>query len=215
MKVAIHQPNFAPWLGYFHKFATADLFVFLDDAQFSKNSYTNRVKIRDDRWLTVPVSASLGTPINECCVANGNFRERLRGQLVAAYGKSLVVKDFIEVLAAVDSERLIDFNYATIEFLANHLGITTATARSSELGISSLSTDRLVEIVRSVGGTEYLSGAGGNKYQDPQAFTQAGIRLDFSGFEHPVYDQGGSAFTPGLSALDFLVATERANNQTR
>src|SRR3546814_3690829 len=66
MIVAIHQPNYLPWLGYFHKIARADVFVFLDDVQFSKNGYTNRVRILGDgaaRWLTIPAAVHLGDPI--------------------------------------------------------------------------------------------------------------------------------------------------------
>ena len=67
--IAIHQPNYLPWLGYFYKIANSDVFVFLDDVQFSKNSYTNRVQVfgKDEkmRWLTVPVSAHSGQSINE------------------------------------------------------------------------------------------------------------------------------------------------------
>ena len=204
MRVAIHQPNFAPWLGYFHKFAQCDLFVFLDDAQFSKNGYTNRVRIRGSRWLTIPVSTSLGTPINECLVGNSKFLQRVEGQLRAAYGASAVVEAFLEQVGTVESERLVDVNYVTIDFLARELGVKTASVRASELGVATTGTQRLVDIVRSVDGTSYLSVAVGHSYQDPGLFAQAGIQLEYTDFRHPVYDQGDTDFVPGLSALDFL-----------
>ena len=68
MIVAIHQPNYLPWLGYFYKIARADVFVFLDDAQYSKNSYTNRVQVSEPggaKWLTVPVSYNFGDLISD------------------------------------------------------------------------------------------------------------------------------------------------------
>src|SRR5437867_11305891 len=71
MKVAIHQPHYLPWLGYFAKWAAADLFVFLDTVQYEKNGWQNRnrIKTRDGpRWLTVPVRAHLGTAIHEVMV---------------------------------------------------------------------------------------------------------------------------------------------------
>ncbi|PYN14894.1 MAG: hypothetical protein DME05_13725, partial [Candidatus Rokuibacteriota bacterium] len=71
MKIAIHQPHYLPWLGYFAKWAAADLFVFLDTVQFEKNGWQNRnrIKTRDGaRWLTVPVRASLGTPIKDVTI---------------------------------------------------------------------------------------------------------------------------------------------------
>ena len=76
MIVAIHQPNYAPWLGYFAKMARADVFVFLDDVQYTKNSYINRVQIDAGgtaRWLTVPVSFSFRDPINRVRAANENW----------------------------------------------------------------------------------------------------------------------------------------------
>ena len=65
--VAVHQPNILPWVGYFQKLMNSDTFIFLDDVQFSKGSYTNRVQINingEAKWLTIPVSSSLGALIN-------------------------------------------------------------------------------------------------------------------------------------------------------
>ncbi len=99
--VAIHQPNYLPWLGYFAKMARADVFVFLDDVQFSKQSYINRVQIlRDDgcsRWLTVPVHVSLGQAINEVRPAKAGWArahlDTLRGAYKAAPAFKVVWPD--------------------------------------------------------------------------------------------------------------------------
>ena len=75
--VAVHQPNYLPWLGYFYKIACADVFIFLDDVQFSKNSYINRVRIlhaQRSHWLTIPVSVTLGDPINRVRPARADWR---------------------------------------------------------------------------------------------------------------------------------------------
>ena len=71
MRVAIHQPQYLPWLGYLAKWAAADLFIFLDIVQYEKNGWQNRnrIKTRDGaRWLTVPVRAHLGAPISDIAI---------------------------------------------------------------------------------------------------------------------------------------------------
>ena len=77
MKVAIHQPNYLPWMGYFHKMHHADVFIFLDDVQFTKGSHINRVKIlsgKGPRWLTVPVvKVKLGQNIIDVRPSSNNW----------------------------------------------------------------------------------------------------------------------------------------------
>lgn len=183
--VAIHQPNFAPWLGYFHKMRRADVFVLLDDAEFSKNSYTNRVRIQADRWLTVPVRAHLGTPISEVKTAEPDLAERHRGILRATYGRLSSIDDFVsierEALAA--SDLLVDLNLAVLGYLRAHLGIGTELVRSSDLDANGTSTQRLVSIVTQLKGDTYLSGTGGGNYQDESMFRDAGIGVEYSRFE--------------------------------
>src|SRR5215475_5075930 len=90
MKLAIHQPHYLPWLGYFAKWAAADLFVFLDTVQYEKNGWQNRnrIKTREGaRWLTVPVRARLGTPIREVLIDSSQpWRDRHFAALESAYG---------------------------------------------------------------------------------------------------------------------------------
>ena len=210
MIVAIHQPNFAPWLGFFGKMASADVFVYLDDAQYSKNSYTNRVRIRGEKWLTVPVVGRLGQRIDEVRVADGKFANRLRGQLQAAYRKSAVISDFLECLDEGGPEHLVDINLRSIDFIRSRLGIATPTVRSSQLSVSGTSTERLVEIATSLNADVYLSGSGGANYQEESTFAKAGIELRYVDFDHPRYQWGDSEFTPGLSSLDYLAWQEWA-----
>ena len=71
--VAIHQPNFLPWIGYFYKIVKSDIFVFLDNVQYTKNSFINRNKIKTSQgemWLTVPVSFSFGQLIRKVRINN-------------------------------------------------------------------------------------------------------------------------------------------------
>lgn len=211
MIVAIHQPNYLPWLGYFAKMAQADLFVLLDDVQFSKNGYTNRVQVLNGarrHWLTVPVRVSLGDPIDAVMPAKPGWASSHRDTLANFYRRAPAFRDVwpdIEGLyqSAPDSD-LATINGHFISGLANLLGMAPEVMRSSAIDTGSATGDaRLAEIVRTLapGGT-YLSGSGGRNYQEAATFEAHGLHLDYTRFVHPEYEQGGEGFEPGLSLMD-------------
>jgi len=213
LTVAIHQPNYAPWLGYFAKMAASDLFVFLDDAQYSKNNYINRVQVlgpAGPRWLTVPVSHAFGAPITEVRPARPDWKRAHLDSLRSFYRKApcfaAVWPEVEAVYEALGDGSLADINIALVTALADRLAIRCRFHRSSAIDTGDARAgDRLVALVRALapGGT-YLSGRGGAKYQDPEAFARAGLSLRYRDFAHPVYPQTDRAFAPGLSVLDAL-----------
>lgn len=191
--------------------ARADRFVLLDDAQFSKGSYTNRVRILGSagaRWLTQPVSAPLGTPINEVALAVPDWTDRhldtLRGAYRLASAFASVMPDVEAIYQALPPGQLAEVNRSLILALAERLGIGTSIRRASDIGVESRSgDDRLVAIVRALApGGAYLSGRGGERYQDPAKFARAGLALIANDFVHPIYAQGCRDFVSGLSVLD-------------
>lgn len=215
MIVAIHQPNYAPWLGYFHKIARADAFVFLDDAQFSKNSYINRVQIDGGgapRWLTVPVRVTFGDPINRVMPAEPEWRRRhldtLRHYYRAAAHFRPMWAALEEIYASLPAGDLAASNRALILAIAERLGLRCRFVLASTISTGgALSDSRLVALVRAVAGegrAVYLSGRGGAAYQDAAKFSEAGIALSYSDFVHPTYAQAGPGFLPGLSVIDAL-----------
>jgi hypothetical protein len=221
MIVAIHQPNYAPWLGYFAKMARADVFVLLDDAQYTKNSYINRVQIDAGgtaRWLTVPVSYAFGDAINRVRAADENWPrahcDTLRTHYAAAPAFREIWAWLAERYEALAASDLAASNEALIAAIAARLGIGAVLRKASDLGAGDAKADdRLIALVRACGpDAAYLSGRGGDKYQDPAKFVAAGVRLVYSDFVHPAYDQGHADFLPGLSILDalFRLGWERA-----
>ncbi|MCW5771386.1 MAG: WbqC family protein [Rhodospirillaceae bacterium] len=212
MIVAIHQPNYVPWLGYFFKIERADVFVLLDDAQYSKNSYINRVGVDAGgvaRWLTVPVSYSFGDPINRVRAADPAWTRSHCDTLRALYSRAPAFKSVwpwvSKHYAKLPGESLASSNRMLLESIAAELGLASRYRLASELGFADIKGDaRLVELVRACGGLAYLSGRGGANYQDPERFAEAGIRLVYSDFAHPIYDQGHGNFLPGLSVFDAL-----------
>ncbi len=211
--VAIHQPNYAPWLGYFAKMAQADVFVFLDDVQYSKNSYINRVQIDAGgkaRWLTVPVSYRFGAPITDVRASDHDWRRSHLDALKTLYAGAAQFKSvwtwLVDVYSGLPETDLAGSNRALIEVIAAKLGIGRRFHRSSEFQVGAAAgDDRLIALLHAVSDdAKYLSGKGGSNYQDPAKFAAAGVGLAYSEFVHPSYEQGHEPFLPGLSILDAL-----------
>jgi hypothetical protein len=212
--IAIHQPNFMPWLGFFYKWASADLMVFLDDVTFIKRSHINRVRIRDvsgQHWLTVPVhqKGRWNQPIAGTEIQNDfPWRDGVLGKLKFCYGKAPFFKHYFpEFQAIIMKERLLlaDLNLELLQWLAGILEIETPWVLSSSLeGVNGKATERLVSICRHLGATAYLSGFGGQKYQEEEVFKEQNIQLVVYDFKHPEYPQRGEGFIAGLSVIDLL-----------
>jgi len=213
MIVAIHQPNFLPWLGYFHKMACADRFVFLDGVPFAKGSYTNRVKIKTaagEQWLTVPVitSGKLGQDITGVrCNDAANWRKKIAAALQTNYKQCPHYRPYGEqvteiISAAADS--LTGLNVRLVQYVADKLDIRTPTVRSSGLKAQGRAVDLLIGICHELGADTYLSGSGGANYQDEEMFSKGGIRLIYADYHHPQYPQQFGDFISGLSVIDLL-----------
>lgn len=200
-----------PWAGFFFKLREADLFVFLDDSQFTKNSYQNRVKImtsQGPQWLTVPIKHNYGQLTRDVEIDNTkNWVPKHLGAIKGNYGKA---KFFQELYAGIERiygqnewRSLVTFNLHIIACFMEYYGIKTKTICSSELSISEQSTSRLIEIVKKLRGDEYLSGSGGDKYQEKARFAAHGIRLCHAEYSFKPYSQRWSdEFIGGLSILD-------------
>lgn len=211
MIVAIHQPQYLPWLGYFYKMDQADVFCYLDNVQYKKNEWQNRNRIKTAQgwqWLTVPVHYRFGQKINEIAIDNaGPWARRHLQALISNYGKTPFFNNFIDILRKIyfnNWNLLGDLNMAVTEALKRALGVTTKTVVVSPLNPSEEPTQRLVDICRSLGGDTYLSGPDGAKYMDLERFRTSGIKVVFTQFNHPVYPQNFNAFIPNLSAVDLL-----------
>ncbi len=216
MIVAIHQPNYLPWCGYFAKIRAADIFVFLDDAQFSKPSYVVRTKIRsgqNDRWLSIPVGGSSLQRIDGLTASDPRWRDKHLKSFQTEYGKAPHFDEVMAVLAPVYAEpgaTLAETNQRLVRAVCGFLGIGAEFHLSSAMGLSSTGGTRLVDIVQRVGGTEYLSGAGGEKYQEQSEFEAANLRLTVRPYAPRPYEARGYPFRPGLSIVDALFLKGRA-----
>lgn len=215
MIISAHQPNYIPWIGYFHKMAWVDKFVLADDVQYSSQSYTNRTRIKTARgklWLTVPVlTKGLGFPlIKDVRIDQSkNWQQKHWQSLQVNYSASPYFEEYaayFEDIYRKDWEYLVDLNISFLELIRELLGIQTPVFRNSQLDLQSSSpSERIISMVKAMGGSTYISGRGGSlSYLQEDLFNTAGITLDFDEFSHPIYPQQFEEFIPGLSTIDLL-----------
>ena len=215
--VAIHQPNFFPWLGYFNKIAHADVFVILDNVQFSKTggTWSNRVRLTVNgtpNWVTMPVVRTYEGVrlIQDMAIRETGWRPKLLQTLHHSYKQAAFFNEVYPVLATLienPTDRVVDYNVHAIRSLARLFEWDDSKfVLGSALNVEGKATDLLIAIVKAVGGTAYLCGGGATDYQEDEKFAAEGLRLIYQDFRHPLYQQGaGTAFTPGLSIIDALM----------
>lgn len=212
--VAVLQPGYLPWLGFFDQLDRADIFVIYDDVAFDKQGWRNRNRIKTKQgiqWLTVPVvtAGRLGQPNNEVRIDRHQpwQRKHLRS-LKEAYARAPAFDQFIgpiEAILSKDWDLLIDVDMAFIYLFARWLGLDeTAVARSSTLGIGQSRNERLLAICQRFGATRYLSGNAAQAYLDEQLFREKGIEVVWQNYNHPVYEQLHGEFEPFLSIVDLF-----------
>jgi hypothetical protein len=211
MKVAVHQPQYLPWLGYFDKMDQADCFVVLDQVQFKKNEWQNRNRIKTAsgwQWLTVPILHRFPQPLSEVRVNNAAPWSRKHLQaLIANYSGAPFFeahRPFFEEVYDREWTLLIDLSRTMLAYLIEALGIQTKLVLASSLPTRDGATDRLVAICETLGADTYLSGAGGRDYLELERFAEAGMRVLFHTFQCPPYPQRFGAFEPNLSIVDLL-----------
>ena len=213
--VACHQPNFFPWLGYFHKMRWAETFVLLDDALIQKTggSVTNRTSLAPGGkqiWFSAPIDRSFsGTLVIDQVRFSERepFRERLLATLKTSYSRAPFFREMWAALTPLVENPepfLAAYNAHAIRSIAKLLELPCTIAASSTLRIESTSTERLVEIVRHVGGDTYLYGGGAKDYQDDTLFFRNAFGLFEQGFQPPTYPRGSQPEIAGLSVLDAL-----------
>jgi hypothetical protein len=215
--VAVHQPNFLPWLGYFDKLARCDVFVLLDTVQFPKKSGTwmNRVRLLvggEPAWVTIPVVRAYHglRRIDEMAIDESRpWRRKLLATIEQSYRRARHFETTMPLVTEMlcnDSPLLADYNEAGVRLLASALGLDAGKLiRSSSLRATGASTDLLIDVTRTVGGDCYLAGGGAGEYQEDAKFTAADVRLQHQAFEHPTYGQPSTRFQQGLSVIDALM----------
>jgi hypothetical protein len=225
MILSIHQPHIFPWLGYFDKMIRSDVFIYLDNVQFTKNYFQNRTKIKsqsgDEHWLTLPVKkAPLETAIKDMCLSDIYRKEQIFQKLLHFYSKADYWNtNFNEVYSVFNEQQvyLSSLNINSIEFILKQLEYSPQRFLASEMNLDVVDPNlRLIKYCQELNCDVYLAGAGGKKYMDLELFRRNGIEVRFQDFrpENYIYNQINGDYLCGLSVLDviFNVGTYGLNN---
>jgi len=212
MKIAIHQANYFPYPGFFHKINQADVFVIQDDIKFV-NKVTNRNKIISSSgytWINVPIKKGhQSLPIMDVKINNEIPWKKINFKKVCAgYNKAKffhLYKDFFENLYKKEWNNIFDLNFETIKQVLIWLNIKTKIVIESELDVSGQHTERLVNVCKKLGADTYISGIGGKKYLDEKLFEKNKIIIKYHNYNPIRYLQHMSkSFIPNLSIIDLL-----------
>ena len=214
MIVSVHQPQFFPYLGFFHKLARSDVFVALDNVQFLRRGFQNRARIKTQHgadWLTVPVEAKQNTDISDVTISQSEpWQRRHVNAIRTHYGRAAFFERYAgELTDLIQSpwKSLADLNIATTRWVMTQLGISTSIVLASDLGVHGTSSELLAGLCRAVGGSTYLSGGGGSRYMDLSVFERAGLAVEWQKFTSPSYEQlfPQVGFVSDLSIIDVLL----------
>ena len=227
MIVAMMQPTFIPWAGYFALIAACDTFVLLDDFQFQRRSFHHRnrlfLSVEQPGWVTVPVEHSHSDDrpaINEIRpLLDSGFRGTFRRLLTHNYGQSAFFQSVTEPLTSVLEQEwasLADLNIALIECLSSLLGLAPTFVRSSAIGSTGSRSSRLADLLGRIEATGYVAAAGAEDYMRADGiFPLAGVETRFQNYVPVAYEQRQSSeFVPYLSVLDMIlqIGSERARD---
>lgn len=212
--VSVLQPGYLPWLGFFDLIHRSNYFVYYDDVQFDKHGWRNRNRIKapdGPRWLSVPVlHKNQGKPIildMEIDNRQAWARKHL-GSIQQFYAKAPYFERYFPEIQEVllrPWQKIIDLDFALADLIIRWLRLDCEIYRSSLLGIEGDRSNRLLNICRRFSATRYLSGDAAEDYLDVELFREAGIKVIWQRYQHPVYPQLHGEFVPHLSIIDLLL----------
>lgn len=212
--LAIMQPYFLPYIGYFQLIAACDVFIVYDNIKYTKKGWINRNRMLrngSDAMFSLPLQ---GAPdhfdVDQRMLADTPDRHRWLAQLKGAYGHAPHFRDTIpmlEKIAACNETNLFRFLHQSLLVSCEHLGIDTPIRIASAIpGNSGLKAEeRVLSICAALGASRYVNAIGGTELYSHNAFAENGVVLNFLRTRPLEYAQGGSSFVPWLSIVDVLM----------
>lgn len=224
--VAVLQPGYLPWLGFFDQILRSDVFVYYDDVQYDKHGWRNRNRIKSAAgpiWMTIPV---LNTGRHEQKIGAVEIDNRspwARKHVTAIaqnYAKAPYMPRYLPQLEALLKrgwDSLLELDIATVRLICDWIGIDRQIERASMLGIDGEQSRRLLNICRHFGADRYLSGDSAQNYLDMELFAREGVQVEWQSYRHPTYRQLHGEFASHLSIIDLVmnVGEESLNVLTR
>jgi hypothetical protein len=219
MIIAGHQPNYLPYLGFFHKITMCDMFVIVDTVQYVKRGpfgWINRNKIRTSGgkdgwvWLTVPVlsKGKFTQDIIDTMVDNSKpWSHKHWRSIEVEYQKAPYFhehKEFFRQLYERKTDKLADLNESIIRYLISAFGIKVEITKTSVLGAQGKGDELIIDMCKRLGADSYVHGRHGKDYINPVKFDDNKIKCIYQDFTHPVYKQLHEPFMPEMAAIDLL-----------
>lgn len=223
MNVVISQSMLFPWVGILEQIRLAGVYVFYDDVQFSKGSFTNRVQVKlpnGMRWMTIPLQGiHLGQSIEATrFVPAEAWRDKHMQLLRASFETAPFAADALAI-----AEKIFFDTYDSIGMLARAslmalvryfaLDVSCKFIDVHELQIDGSGSDRVLEIVRRLKGTSYITGHGAANYIEHERFEKAGIAVDYMDYQRRTYPQPHGPFTPYVTGLDLVANCGRRGTE--
>lgn len=216
MKVVIIQSNYLPWKGYFDLIMNADVCIFLDSVQFTKNDWRNRNLIKREngklQWLSIPVGQSISRRINEVELPASKWREQHLNLFSISYRNSpfhdLVYETYKELIFS-ETKYLSNLNQLIIEgFLQKFFKCKITFVNDFQVisNVKNISRNaRLRKLLVALKADTYLSGPRANQYISETEFRNSGINIKYANYDrYPEYHQNGTSFNHNVSILDLI-----------
>ncbi len=216
MRVGIIQSSYIPWRGYFDFIDSVDLFVEFDDIPFgSRGNWRHRNQIKTSRgpkWLTVPVNSKRELPIDQVLIdrSDSSWQKTHRRMLQKWLGDAPFFRDALEIWeegVAAASDTISQINHLLTRRICSYLKIDTPVVRAREYAVTGAKTERLINLLKKIGASIYLSGPTAGGYLEEKRFREAGIRLEFKSYDYPPYPQLWGDFFGPITILDLIANT--------
>jgi hypothetical protein len=215
MKAAIIQSNYLPWKGYFDIIHDADVFCFYDEVKYTKNDWRNRNRIYDSHglhWLTIPIyKEAVKQKISEVSFKDPAWQDAHYTVLQNTYRKAPYYTQLEGLMEKwyrqKGWQKLSEMNQALIKDISSFLGIRTKFVNSADYQLQGDRVERLINLLKKLGATEYISGPAARNYLtgSEDLFRSAGIGLTYKDYRgYPEYRQLGDSFEPYVSIADMI-----------
>jgi len=213
VKVGLIQPNYLPWRGYFDFINSVDLFIFYDDVQYTKRDWRNRNLLKTSnglKWMIVPVHYHHHTK-QLICDTKIDFSQNWISSHINLYKRNYKSCEFfsdgLELLEnglLKKSVTISELNINFIRLICEYLSIKTVLKCSSEYCCTGTKTDRIIQLLKKVGASTYLSGPSAKEYLDLSLLKENGIKLEYKTYNYQPYPQQWGEFVNSVSILDLI-----------
>lgn len=223
MKLAIMQPYFLPYIGYFQLIAAADVFIVYDNIKYTKKGWINRNRmLQNDKDVMFSLPLKSDSDHLDVCqreLSTDFNRDKLLNQFKGAYRRAPYFEQtfpLIEEIVHHEHPNLFQFLQHSIVKTCEHLGITTEIRSSSDIAIDHTlkNQDKVLALCEAVGANTYVNAIGGMELYAKETFRNKCVDLKFIQSKPFQYPQLGDAFVPWLSIIDVMMFNPHETIQT-